>query len=267
MYPFDISAQRLTEIADQAALPPTHALVLQPLDTDFPQRAAIESSEPIYPASMIKTPLVAAAFIDIADGRLTFDDRYAVTNANMTANDTESPLIVGYESSLAEITDRAISFSDNVATNMLFDIVGRERATEIARSRLGLRTTAFHRKLSGSEPLIADSEWNGADRNAHPAHDAAALFVQIACDEIPYATRLQASLAAQHWNEKLSLGLRDGDTFAHKTGDTDEVTHDGGILTTAQGRRYVIAVYAKFASNAQHNARMGDFMRLLRPLL
>lgn len=267
MVPFVLTLRSLGELADQAGLPQRRSMVLERLDSHDASPFAINASEAIYPASMIKTPLVAAAFVDVADGRLDFEDRFTVTDAHITANDTDSPLVVNYESSLSEITFRAIAHSDNVATNMLFDILGRERATVVARERLALRATAFHRKLSGAEPLIVDSDWNGRDRNAHPACDAAQLFAAIARDEIPYAARLRASLAAQHWNEKLSLGLAPGDTFAHKTGDTDEVTHDGGILTTAQGRGYVIVVYTTFASNDDHNARLAAFMRALRPLL
>ena len=258
--------QNLIDLADQAALPEVRSIVLQQL-TPNEQRLAIGALHSIYPASMIKVPLVAVTFADVASGRLRFEDRFPVAAANMTANDSASPLVPGYETTLSEITNRAISFSDNVATNMLFDILGRERATDIARRHLGLEETFFHRKLSGSEPLIVDAGWNETDRNAHSAADAVRLFAAIAQDRIPYAQRLRASLAAQFWNEKLNCGLRTGDTFAHKTGDTDEVTHDGGILTTAEGRSYALAVYTQFASNDDHNARLGEFMRLLRRFL
>jgi beta-lactamase class A len=161
----------------------------------------------------------------------------------------------------------AISRSDNVATNVLFDLAGRDRATAIARERLGLHDTVFARKLSGSDPLIQDPEWDGTTRNAHPAADAARLFAAIARDEIPFASRLRDMLAAQAWNEKLSLGLQPGDRFFHKTGDTSEVTHDGGILLCEGGKRCVIVAYTGLASTDAHNARFAPFMRRIRPLL
>jgi beta-lactamase class A len=216
---------------------------------------------------MIKTPLVAAAFCDVADGRLRLAQPVPVTPENMTFNDAPSPLEPGYTSTLAQVADLAISRSDNVATNLLFDLVGRNRATEIARDRLGLASTAFFRKLSGSDPLIDDPGWDGVHRNAHTAHDAALLFERIAIDDVPNADAIRGALARQYWNDKLSKGLRDGDRFAHKTGDTDDVTHDGGILTTAEGRTYVIVVYTGWASTDAHNARFGTFMRALRTYL
>ena len=222
---------------------------------------------PIYPASMIKVPLVAAALFEVAEGRFSLEDRFEVAEANITLNDAPSPLVTGYRSQLSEILTLTITISDNVGTNMLFDIVGRERATQIARDHFGLAHTAFHRKLSGSEPLIYDAGWDGRFRNTHPAADAAALFERIARNEIPHAGFLHSALCAQRYNEKLPPGLRDGDRFEHKTGDTDEASHDGGILTTADGKRYVIVVYTAQEGTEKHTARMSDFMRALREYL
>ncbi|MHB8462183.1 MAG: serine hydrolase, partial [Vulcanimicrobiaceae bacterium] len=185
---------------------------------------------------------------------------------NMTTNDAESPLVAGYATTLRDLCERAIERSDNVATNELFDLVGRERATSLAH-KLGLRHTFFARKLSGSDPLIVDTEWDGTSRNRHPASDAAALLRSIACNDYTWSSQIATMLSAQAWNDKLSVGLRAGDAFAHKTGDTSEVTHDAGILKTHDGRVYVLVVYAAIESNEANNARFGAFMRALRPLL
>jgi beta-lactamase class A len=236
--------------------------VVAGLDTDR-GTAGAAPYRPFYPASTIKVPLVAAAFAAGLQPGATF----VVRQENMTANDAPSPLVPGYRTTLHELMHRAIADSDNVATNELFDIVGRERATDLAATALGLRATRFARKLSGSDPLIEDPQWDGTSRNAHPAGDAARLFAAIARREIAGAAQIDRMLLAQRWNDKLSAGLRDGDVFAHKTGDTSEVTHDGGILTTAGGRRYVIVVYAGLPSTPENNARFGPFMRALREFL
>lgn len=228
---------------------------------------AIDAEAPVYPASMVKTPLAAAALSEVSAGRLTLSRQWEVTAANLTVNDAASPLVPGYAATLQELIELAITRSDNVATNMLFDIVGRERASEVARTVLGLGATAFHRKLSGADPLIDDPGWDGLHRNAHPASDAALLFGAIARREIPYAAELEAILDRQAWNDKLSAGLAPGDRFAHKTGDTSEVTHDGGILTTAEGRRYILVLYTRMPSSPENDTRFAAFMRLLRPYL
>jgi len=230
----------------------------------------LEAQDPerdLYPASMIKTPLVAAVLTGAGDGLFRLEDRVAVTAANMTFNDAPSPLVPGYEASVAELCGLAISRSDNVATNMLFDLIGRERATQIVRDRFGLHHTAFHRKVSGNEPLIHDPGWDSEHMNSHPASDAATMFRMIGLDRVPQSDLIRAALARQYWNNKLSLGLRAGDLFMHKTGDTDDVTHDGGILLTAEGRAYVVVVYTGLASTDENNARFGPFMEQLRAKL
>ncbi|MBV9737330.1 MAG: serine hydrolase [Candidatus Eremiobacteraeota bacterium] len=219
-----------------------------------------------YPASMIKTPLAVAVFTLVESGDLKLEQYFETTAANMTANDLPSPLRPGYRAALHELIELMITRSDNVATNMLFDICGRERATRIVQERYGLLKTAFYRKLSGSEPLINDPGWDRVHRNIHNASDAAKVFELIAGDGVPYTDLLRETLLAQQFNDKLNVGLRAGDRFAHKTGDTDEVTHDGGILDIPNGPSYVIVVYTGLPSSTENNARFGPFMRAIRAL-
>lgn len=242
------------------------AFALKRLDREEPA-VAVEPDRPLYPASMLKTPLAVAVYYLVQAGELGLADGFEVAPANMTANDKPSPLVPGYRSPLSELIDLMITRSDNVATNMLYDIAGRERATQIVQREFGLKSTAFRRKLSGSLPLIHDPQWDGTNRNTHPASDAASLFEQIARDRVPFARALRETLERQEWNNKLSDGLAPGDRFAHKTGDTDEVTHDGGILYTAQGASYVIVTYTGMESTDENNAKFAPFMQSLRAYL
>ena len=256
----------LAQAAATAGLTPA-SLVVLPLDLPAGP-VVLDPDLPLYPASMIKVPLVAAALVEVAAGRLdSLESKVTIRALNMTANDTASPLVPGYQASLHELMELAIARSDNVATNELFDLVGRERATQIARDRFGLANTGFYRKVSGSEPLIEDPQWDGIHRNSHPASDCAHLFRLISDNAVPHAGLLRDMLAAQRWNNKLSRGLRSWDRFAHKTGDTEEVTHDGGILTTGERKRYVVVAYTGMPSNDENNARFGTFMAAIRDVL
>jgi beta-lactamase class A len=256
----------LAETAARAGLSDV-SLVLARLDRPDDARVAIEPDRYLYPASMLKTPLALAAYTLVHDRELRLSDSFEVAQANMTATDMDSPLVPGYRSPLHELIELMITRSDNVATNMLYDIVGRQRGTDIVQGRYGLRATAFYRKLSGSLPLIHDADWDGVHRNAHSAGDAARLFELIARDLVPFAFALRQTLARQRWKNKLAAGLLPGDQFAHKTGDTDEVTHDGGILDTADGASYVLVVYTGMESNDTHNAMFAPFMQTLRQYL
>jgi len=238
------------------------SLVLRSLDGA--REVELDAERPLYPASMIKTPLAAAALALAAAGKLELKGAVTVEEQNMTANDLPSPLVPGYRARISELIDLMITQSDNVATNVLIDVVQRERATALLHE-LGFSETAIRRKLSGSDPLIDDPGASG--RNTHPAHEAARLFEELAHERLPLSSILLDALARQRWNTKLSRGLSPGDRFAHKTGDTSEVSHDGGILTTANGRSYVLVVYTSMPSSDEVDASFAAFMRALRPHL
>lgn len=251
--------------AHRSGLEPS-SFVIWPLDGAQPTE--LRTDQPFYPASMIKTPLAVAAYDAVENGELALTDRFEITQTNMTANDRPSPLTPGYRADVRELIELMITISDNVATNMFFDILGRERATETIQRKYGLARTAFHRKLSGSDPLITDPGWDRTKGlNTHPPLDAAKIFSAIARDEVPHADALRATLFRQQFNDKLAAGLREGDRFAHKTGGTDGVSHDGGILQTAEGRSYVIVAYAGFGSSDENDRVYPPFMKEIRPLL
>ena len=218
----------------------------------------------VYPASMIKLPLAVAAAVAVAAGRMAWETAVVIDPRNETVNDAPSPMVPGYVTSVLELTTAMLQRSDNVATNQLYDVLGREQATADVHA-LGFGETFLRRKLSGALPLIDDPEATG--RNAFPAAEAARLLTAIAQDGVPGAAALREILATSWWDVKLSRGLRPGDAFAHKTGDTDEVAHDGGILTLADSSRWVLVVYTELPSSEENDLRFGAFMRALRPYL
>ena len=254
----------LAELAEQTGLGAAQMHVRALGD----ERAAVawtrDDGRTIYPASLIKVPLAVAAAAAIRDGRLRWNTPVAVDPRNATFNDAPSPMLPGYETTVEELVTFMLQRSDNVATNQLYDVLGRERATADIRA-LGYSGTAFRRKLSGSLPLIDDPEATG--RNTLPSAEAAAMFAAIAQDRVPEAAVLRRMLATSWWDVKLSRGLEPGDRFAHKTGDTDEVSHDAGILTCADGSRWIVVVNTELPSSEENDLRFGAFMRALRPYL
>ncbi|MBC5826262.1 MAG: serine hydrolase, partial [Candidatus Eremiobacteraeota bacterium] len=119
--------------------------------------------EVIYPASVIKVPIMAEAFHQYDQGVLDPGARIVVSEANQTTTAETTPLTAGYEATIEEMVDLMVTRSDNIATNQLMDVLRRERVTEYMRT-LGLGSFLLGRKLSGSEPLIADPEMIGRNR-------------------------------------------------------------------------------------------------------
>ncbi|MDE2572650.1 MAG: serine hydrolase [bacterium] len=249
----------LAEAARSAGLSPFSAIV-ERLDGGRRERAEAQPWLPLYPASMIKLPIAAAAWSRIAAGKLSPEQPVTVSESNLTPNDAPSPIRAGYVCPAGELIELMLARSDNVATNQLIDLLGREEITAYCHA-IGLERTFVRRKLSGAEPLIEDPQATG--RNAHPAGDAAALLAALDARRLPGSGELLAILAQQWWRGKLPLGLQAGDHLAHKTGDTDEVSHDGGILTLSSGRRYAVVLYTGVRS-PDEDPRFGAWMRIVR---
>jgi beta-lactamase class A len=224
----------------------------------------------IYPASVIKVPIMAEAFRQYASSELRPDDRVVVSESNQTATSGPAPFVPGYVATVSELVDLMITHSDNVATNQLFDILRRQRVTDYMHD-LGLNTFLLGRKLSGSEPLIDDPEKVG--RNRLPASEIGRLLTLIACDCIAGAGAQREILRRCTHNDKLVPGLRPDDVLMHKTGETSDVSHDAGILVTADGKSYVIVLYcdvkptADDADAVHANPFMVTWMRAVRARL
>ncbi len=239
----------------------TPSLIIDSLDDG--RSFHFESELALYPASMIKMPIAFATATALATYVIP-DEPILIEERFMTDNDAPSAFVPGYAASAWELIEAMVAFSDNVATNVLIDYVGRARANDICE-HAGLQRTAIRRFLSGSLPRIADPDTTG--ENEHPTKDAVLLFSIIARGTVAYADRLQAILRKQYWNAKLSAGLLPGDVFAHKTGDTSDSSHDGGILTTVEGKRYALALYSSSPSNDATDMQFAAVMRSIRPFL
>lgn len=240
-------------------------------DLDAMRFGAYRADEAIYPASVIKVPIMAEAFRQSEAGELRLDDVVTVAQANQTTTwGGESPFHAGAKATVRDLVDRMITHSDNVATNQLFDVLRRERVTAFMHE-LGLPTFFLGRKLSGSEPLIVDDAMTG--RNRLPPHEIGILLTLIATDAVPGAAEQREILRRCLHNEKLVPALRDGDVFMHKTGETSDLSHDAGILKTAQGKTYVVVLYTNPESRgddteADHvNPQMTEWMRSVRTRL
>jgi beta-lactamase class A len=236
-------------------------------DPDGLRYGQYRSRDFVYPASVIKVTIMAEAFRRFAEGSLAPDAVVTVSEANETATAGPAPFRAGVRTTPAELVEYMIVYSDNVATNQLIDLLGRDAVTSFMRS-LGLRTFLLGRKLSGSEPLVDDPQMTG--RNRFVAYEAGLFFTLLARDELPGSKAQQALLERCADGGKLVPGLAPGDRFAHKTGETSDLSHDAGILVTAGGRRWIVVLYLHLDERPGQpeaswaNPLMNRWMRLLR---
>ncbi len=240
------------------------SIVVRQLDVPVAHTIELDALRPTYPASMIKLPIACAIYTLVERRLLDAESRVEITADNMTLTDMASPFVPGYVASIAELVELMITRSDNVATNCLIDVGDRRRMNDIV-AELGLGSTLINRKLSGADPRIADPQSLG--ENSHPAADFAKLAEEIHYQRVPYARLMQEILSRQEWNDRLSRGLESGDRFAHKTGDTSTVCHDGGILRLASGECWIVVAYTECPEDAGNVDRFRTFASAIRPFL
>jgi beta-lactamase class A len=251
-------------LADLAAQAGLDGARIHLIEIDGVRAWSLDDGAYIYPASLIKLPLAAVAAAEVTRGVRRWDDAVTVGAGAWTVNDAPSPLEIGNSASLEELVTLMLQRSDNVATNVLIDLFERGAASALL-GELGFPGTRVRRKVSGALPLIYDPQADG--RNRFPPAECAAMLLAIARGGLPDAARLRTILAENWWNTKLSSGLLPGERFAHKTGDTSDVSHDAGILELCDGSRWVLAVYTELEASEANDPRFGAFLTLLRPHL
>jgi hypothetical protein len=243
------------------------SIVVRPLGLtgDSAFQGVLEPLRELPAASMIKTPL-AAALPPSTAGRTRWDERvdgrrrqHDLQRRALTAR---TGLRVDSSSSWSSLM---LVPSDNVATNVAD---GSHRPRSRHRRRPGTRGCARRRSGASSRaklPLIDDPAATGPQQP--PGREAADLFERIARGTVPSAIAAASKSCAAKSGTPNSRRPRAGDRFAHKTGDTDETSHDGGILELAGGGRYVLVVYSELTSNDETDARFAAFMQRIRTLL
>lgn len=204
-----------------------------------------------YAASMMKLPVVLAAYRRADEGTLDLDELVSVHNA-FTSADGRSPFSMdpdedsdsqtwarmGTAVALRWLAHRAIVVSGNLATDLLLEHVGLKDVSQ-ALAAAGTSHTVVSRGIE---------DYPARDTGSHnlvTAQDLARLLAGIAghrlaspqsCEEI------LATLAAQQINDCIPLGLPPGTKVAHKTGWVEGVAHDAAIVYPADAAPYILAV-------------------------
>jgi beta-lactamase class A len=97
------------------------------------------------------------------------------------------------------------------------------------------------------------------------AYDLALIFRTLAENHAisPEASKTMIDiLAAQEFNDGIPGGLPKGVRVAHKTGWITGITHDGGLITTADGSSYVLVVLTRgFRSERRGNKVIASISR------
>ncbi len=178
-------------------------------------------------ASTIKLTIMAEIFRRVDRGELNLDDKIEINENMETGGDgILKELDYGHRFTIREIMTLMIILSDNMATNILIDLLGMDRVNKTIKE-LGLKDTKLQRKMMDSQAVE-----EGRD-NFITAEDAAHILELIyrgKCISKKCSEQMIEILKKQQVRGRLDLYLPEEVVIAHKTGDLDLLEHAVGIV-------------------------------------
>lgn len=227
-------------------------------DLDRGDSVTIAADARMHAASMMKVPVLIQLYRDRDAGRLSLDDSVTITRTFRSIvddspyelneeDDSDSTLYrrIGEREAIRPLAERMITWSSNLATNMIVGLVGADRVQATMRE-LGADSIVV---LRGVEDIKA---YRAGLNNTTTARDLGILLSAIALGTAASDSSCREMtdiLARQEFNEGIPAGLPPGTRVAHKTGWITGIRHDGGIVYAPGGHRYVLVVLTKGIEN------------------
>ncbi len=214
--------------------------------------------EKAYPAaSMIKVP-VLVALLRAMDNKTVQPEQLLIIRPDLIAGGSgflqwRKP---GTKVSVKETAELMIIFSDNTATNMIIDLLGGKEALNKQFHEWGLQQTDIRN-------LLADFDGT----NTTSPYDLTYLLGKIDCGELisPQSREFMYNIMYKTTvRTLLPPGLGPGAKIAHKTGDIGGMVGDSGIVTAADGKRYIVTVQvARPHNDHRANELIRDISRIV----
>jgi beta-lactamase class A len=214
----------------------------------------------MHAASTMKVPVMIQLYRDRDADRLSLEDSLEVVNAFNSivdgspytldpSSDSEVTLykLEGQRVSHSHLIDLMITYSSNLATNILIQKADAERVTASMRD-LGADSILV---LRGVEDTPA---FQAGFSNTTTARDLGTIMVALgrgtAASEESSREMLEI-LARQHWRTKIPALLPEGIRVAHKTGRITRISHDCGVVYPDSASPYALVILTRGFDNGE----------------
>ncbi|WP_010099268.1 serine hydrolase [Ornithinibacillus scapharcae] len=237
---------RIEEITNEAG--GTWGIALYDMDTGISWEK--NSHDTFYAASVIKVPIMIAAFAASQKGELSLSEQLELKREDIVGGSgVLQHLTPGYSFSIYDLITLMIIQSDNTATNMLINYIGVAEIQQSMRE-IGMEKSRFcHRLMT----LEVDRE----GQNEINAYEMTEMLVKLASGKIISAhaseqmitimkkqqirNALPSNIPTQ--NDKF-IGMIKKWEFANKTGNIPGISHDIGMLYVGN-RIFIASVLSK----------------------
>ncbi len=223
-----------------------------------------------HAASVVKIAVLAAVFDAAEQGRFELHARLHVRNRFLSAADgqpfrvdpardadPEVHAAIGRTMQVRHLAQRMIVSSSNLATNLLFDLVGLEGAQR-TMERLGVEGVELRRGVEDERAFE-----QGISNRMTPDGAVALLRAIVAAKGLsPVSSEEMINiLLDQQFTGTIAPGLppavRSIAKVAHKTGEISTVTHDAGAVFMPGRPPYVIAVFVESDGDLKERQEAG----------
>ncbi|TVQ03929.1 MAG: hypothetical protein EA381_00790 [Planctomycetaceae bacterium] len=204
------------------------------------------ADEPMPTASLIKLPVLVAAYQQIAIGELSRDQMIELRAEDkvpgsgiLTAN--FSP---GLRMPFRDALRLMIAYSDNTATNLVLDTIGLER-TSAAMERMGYVNTRLNSKVYRRDTSIDPQRSERFGLGSTTAAETLDLLEQIDRGLIvdrEVSNEILEHLYACDDRDKLARLLPPGVRIAHKSGYVSKARCDAGLIDGPVGRIAIVVL-------------------------
>jgi beta-lactamase class A len=208
----------------------------------------------MHAASTMKVPVMMQLFLDDQEGTRSLSDSLLVSPAfrsivdgseydlpRESDSDTTFYDRVGSVVPVRDMVDRMITWSSNLATNILIEVADPARIAELM-VEIGADSMSV---LRGVEDLKA---FEAGLSNSTTARSLGAVMAAVASDSLFEPSTRSAMidvLARQHFTGGIPSGVPEGVRVANKTGWITGIQHDAAIVFPTGGTPYVLVVLVR----------------------
>ena len=184
----------------------------------------IYHSQQMAPASMIKLFVMAKTMQDVHDGKLSLDEKITIKkNDAVGGAGVTTWYNAGEQRTIEQLMTVMITDSDNTATNILIDRLGKQNINQYLQQQGFRDTVLVYKMMMGRK---------GKKKNLSSVRDIGRLLSRLYYHQLvgEQEDKLMLDiLRQQHDKECFPAALPDYE-IAHKTGEVNDVYVDGGIF-------------------------------------
>jgi len=227
---------------------------------------SINADTVFHAASTMKTPVMIEVYKQAMEGKFALSDSLEIKNRFASivdgsefsvdiSPDSDDPIekMIGEKETIYNLTHAMITYSSNIATNIIIELVGAENTTETMRE-LGARNIDV---LRGVYDMKA---FDRGLSNRTTARDLAVIFEHLANGTAvsPDADRNMIEILKDQFYRDVIPAKLPGETeVANKTGSIDGVEHDSGLVFLPDGRSYLLIFLSKDLENDLRGREVG----------